>query len=190
MRAGLVPLALWAMACSAQAQEELPAFGDCFSDAIGAFEIALEGAAAQGQPDYDLINGDAVFHCGSLAIARCDRQLAPLDCQAALTTEISGLRATIRAGLPAPDDVAGRDGIWSDDLFPRFLLVADGGSAGPDCAGSDAQYEGWCFAHQARLRLVETVMVWQLARLLGGGESAVEAGWVSALPPSMPEQRP
>lgn len=163
----------------------------CMAIAVDQFETALTRSRnTQAAPNFDLVMRDPFDYCGVLAIVQCDRSAEPERCKEALAVEQLALREAILASVPAPEVVAGRDPIWSDGLYPQLWEVAHGSSAGPDCDGADAAYAAWCATRQASLKVAEAVSLWQVARLLGAAETAVEAGWASPAPPPEPVQRP
>lgn len=171
--------------------EPVGAYDTCIAEAVAHFEAELSRARNRPSgPEFDIVTRDRAEFCGVLAIAGCDRSEAPLACQAELATRQVDLRVDILAAVPEPAEVAGRDPLWSDGLYPTLWAVARGSSAGPDCAGADEVYRHWCDTRQAGLKVSEAVMLWQVARLLGAAVSATEAGWAEAPPPPEPTPRP
>ncbi len=180
------------MAGTAWGQETpLPDYPTCLAVAVGQFESDLTRSRNQAsEPNFEIVSRDAIEFCGTLAVVACDRSGDPAGCQTGLAETQVALREAVLAGLPTPEVVRGLDPIWSDGLYPQLWQVAHGSSAGPDCAGADAVYEVWCQTWQASLKLAEAVMLWQVARVLGAAEPAVEAGWVGPPPPPTPMRRP
>jgi len=179
------------VAMPAVAEEALPDYPTCIAIEVAQFEQALARSRAAGRGvDLQIVDRDDIDYCGSVGVALCDRSEAPLPCQADLAEAQRALRGEILSSVPEPAAVAGIDPVWSDGLYPLMHAVAHGSSAGPDCAGADAVYAHWCETWQASNKVGEAVMLWQLARVLGVAEGAVEAGWAQVPPPPMPVQRP
>ncbi len=155
---------------AAQSSEQAPSdtYDACLSGENVAFEQALEQSLDQTSgANFDMVGGGAFDFCGVLEIAACDATDDRFACQAALTERMDGVRAEIRAGLPAPNDIAGLDPIWSDGLYPNLWAVVQGQSAGPDCAGAEQAYAVWCEAREASRRLADVITLRQVARVLG-----------------------
>lgn len=181
--AGLVALALVAGPAGAEG------FDACFARAIAHFEMGFARTGpATTLEDYALVTRDRVHHCGSLAIVACDRGDAPQLCQRRLAADQRALTARLLASLPVPADVPAPDLL--PGLYPQLWDVAQGMSAGDDCAGADDPVAAWCDTHEARLKLTEAVALWQVGRLMGVAGSAVDLGWASEPMPLRPVARP
>lgn len=187
MRGGtLIALALFAGPAWAEGHS---GFDTCFAQAIAHFEMAFaRSGLAETVEDYALVTRDRVHHCGSLAIAACDRGAVPQACQRALAADQRALTARVLASLPAPAEVPAPELL--PGLYPQLWDVAHGVSAGDDCAGADDRVAAWCDTHEARLKLTEAVALWQVGRLMGAAGAAVDLGWVSGAMPFRPVERP
>ena len=184
MRArALIALAL----CAGPAGAE--GFAPCFERAIAHFEMGFaRTGVAETVEDFALVTRDRVHHCGSLAIVACDRGAAPQVCQRALAADQHALTARVLRSLPPPAEVPVPDLL--PGLYPQLWDVAHGSSAGDDCAGAEDPVAAWCETHEARLKLTEAVALWQVARLMGVADAAVDLGWVSEAMPFQPVPRP
>lgn len=147
--------------------------------------MRAEGPLNEAYPDR-LWTQNGPIWCGTLGIVACDRGPAPQACQHALGETVMGLSEKISVELPAPAS----EETASEALYRATHALAQGGSAGPDCAGASAIMEAWCTAHEARNQLAVTLLAWQIARYLGTATPALEAGWVNPRPPVTPRPRP
>lgn len=178
-----------ALVAAPAAGEELPDFDTCFARAIAQFEMGFaRSGPARSREDFAAVTRGAVHHCGTLAILACDRGQAPQACQRALAEGQRALTARVLASLPQPGAMAPPELL--PGLYPQLWAIAHGSLAGDDCAGADAPVAAWCEAHLARLKLVEAVALWQVARLIGAAGPAVELGWVAEARPLAPIPRP
>ncbi len=182
---GGVLLALALVAAPAGAE----GFDTCFGQAIAHFDMAFSRTGpAQTVEDFAIVTRDRVEFCGTLAIVACDQGPDPQRCQRGLAAAQMALRSRVLASLPAPETLAPAPVL--PGLYPGLWAVAQGSSAGDDCAGADDPVASWCMTHQARLKLAEAVALWQVARLLGAAGPAVDLGWVEAALPYRPQPRP
>ncbi|KNG93955.1 hypothetical protein ATO11_06710 [Pseudaestuariivita atlantica] len=187
--------ALAALAATAAAGEDavagLPSFEVCLAREVAIYERTLRHWMAGPRAEEFMI-GDVsgIEYCGTVGIVACDRSDAPLPCQRDLAARQDTVSAAVRASLPPASEVAGRAGEWSDALYPQLLALAEGASAGPDCAGQTEVMETWCAAREANARLRDAALAWQLARYLGAAQDAVTAGWAGVPPPLRPRARP
>jgi hypothetical protein len=184
-------LVLLLAAMPVRAEERVPDFDTCIDIAAARFERELAWHRASPLAEVFAV-GDG-FHlrfCGDAGAWHCDRTGAPVPCLTALTERQQHLRRAVLASLPAPEDVQGRRGLWSDDLYPRMHALAQGRSAGPDCAGLPEAATLRCEVRDAALRVSIAMRAWYLARYLGAAPDAITAGWAAAPPPTRPRTRP
>lgn len=191
MRAAVAMLAMsLAMTTQATAQEAVVGYATCRDVAIERLERELrrhvEGAFAEQVPSVDMAG---IAFCADIGIYMCNQKDASDACHGALTVAQQALKADVLSGLPAPQVVAGRRGLWSDALYPRMFDLAHGQSAGPDCAGVATGDGPRCKARAANRRLEIALRAWTLARYLGAAPGAVEAGWAGPPPPTRPRAR-
>lgn len=194
--AALIGLLLLAGAARGEGPSVLPsdmqagiaAFQSCLDVFSDRFEARLMRAATPAASDYPdaLWTQNGPIWCGTLGIVACDRSAAPQPCQHALGAEMMRLNGVISAELTAPT----RDMTAADALYQATHALAQGGSAGPDCAGASDVMEAWCVAHEGRNQLAVTLLAWQIARYLGHAEPALEAGWARPRAPVTPRPRP
>lgn len=148
--------------------EGLGRYDSCLIAANAAFEAALDDSMSRASdPNFDMVGGGAFDFCAVLEIGDCDGTNDRFACQAVLTDVMVALRGDIWAEIPAPQDVAGLDPIWSDGLYPSLWAVVQGVSAGPDCAGATQAYTVWCEARAASRSLSDVITLRQVARVLG-----------------------
>ncbi|MBF9034219.1 hypothetical protein HKCCE2091_08195 [Rhodobacterales bacterium HKCCE2091] len=191
MRAGLAILAAVATAGAGAASAQVEDHATCMARAIALFEDeATRIEPPLARTDLAALRPDRVETCGLGAIVLCDLSDDRVPCQRALAGEQAALTEAVLAAAPPPEDLAGRDGHWSDGLYPVLWALGHGSSAGPDCEGSTEMMAAWCDTREESRRLAGAVTLWQLARLLGGAEPALEAGWIGPPPPPRPEPRP
>jgi hypothetical protein len=182
-----VPSAGWA-----DDDPALPDFATCMDLTVARFERELGRVVSLPQQDRDFDIGDVrgVDFCGTVGIVRCDRTDDPIPCQHDLRSDQDALRERVMADLPQPQSPPSQDASWPERLYAQVWVLARGTSAGPDCAGMDAQLEAWCEAREANSRLRTTVLAWQVARYLGTVPTAIETGWARVPPPTRPKARP
>ncbi len=192
----LHPAAIAALVCLTGGQawatgEARPEFATCIDTQVAYFERDYPPMTQTGG-EAGFQNGlfDWVDYCGMVGIIDCDYAEDPLECQRTLRADLDGMRNDILAGLPAPTSVTGRAGEWSDELYPRVWALANGFSAGEDCAGTQDAFGVWCEAREATGRLKLAILAWQIARYLNAAEPAVVAGWAAPPPPMRPRARP
>ncbi len=179
------------LAGASQAQADWPDYETCIDIAVGQFEQTLMRSRNQAsEANFDIVDRDNIDFCGVLAIVTCDVSDDRFACQANLAARQTALRGQVLESLPEPDAVRGLDPNWSDGLYPQIYAVAHGSSAGPDCEGGDPAYEAWCITRQASLKVAEAISVWQVARVLGAVDTAIELGWANEPPPTPPTPRP
>ncbi|MBF9032209.1 hypothetical protein HKCCE3408_17550 [Rhodobacterales bacterium HKCCE3408] len=187
----LLALVLLSLLAGPAAAEDPSQFGTCMARVIARFEAEASRVDLPiSRVEIDLLRQDRVIVCGNARIVTCDLMEDRVPCQNALAAEEDAMRAEVLAALPEPGDVAGRDGIWSDALYPQLYALAHGGSAGPDCDGAERLWTAWCEAQQSGAALAGAVSAWKLARMLGAVGPAVEAGWVGEPPAPQPMMRP
>lgn len=170
----------------------LPTFSTCLDIELARFERNLRDLRKR-DPEasaLDIVSMRRVAYCGTVGIVRCDRMQYPIPCQIDLKAEQNRLRQAVLDALPAPAEVA--DPPKSDDeaLYHSAWALAQGSSAGPDCAGQPLLIETWCEAREANNRVQTAVLSWQIARFLGAVPTAVDAGWANPPPPVRPKARP
>lgn len=171
--------------------EEFRDLQDCIDAEAARYErvLAQHERRAPEAEDFDLWSAWYVEDCGNEALAICDRAEDAVACQFALAARQAALARKVRAGLPDPDAVRGDD--WSVTLYARWHALAEGRSAGADCAGAetDPRWKSWCAARQTNGDLQSAVVAWQVARYLGVAEPGVAAGWAHPVPPLRPVAR-
>ncbi|MAM61695.1 hypothetical protein [Maritimibacter sp. UBA3975] len=187
-----VTLALILPFAPARAQEAIPTFQTCMDILIDRYEQSL---IVNGHlPIDDVVGGlwssGDVYTCGGGGIVLCDRSGDTIPCQKDLAAEQDAMTARILGDLPDPGtlDEGGED--WPRALYAQTRALAEGTSAGPDCAGTTELMGAWCGANEANARLRIAVLAWQIARYLGAAPSGVESGWVDRPPPVRPRSRP
>jgi hypothetical protein len=167
--------------------EDLPSFAACMDAEAARFERRLPGLRAEPEGDQEAGDVRGVGYCGSVGIVLCDRSRAPYACQIGLRLEQDVLTAKVLSSLPDPDEITGEG--WAAAFYPRLWAIAQGSSAGPDCAGDLQPRRVWCETWEANNRLSNAVLAWQAARYLGAADSAVVAGWANGLRPTRPRAR-
>lgn len=169
----------------------LPDFATCMAIHADRYERDLKRHKAGPEADsFEIGSMRPTDFCGTVGIVLCDRSEAPLPCQHALAEQQEAMRQKVLAVLPAPEEVAGRQGAGSDALYPAVYALAHDRSAGDDCAGDTEVMAAWCAAREANRRLASAVLAWQLARYLDAAPPATEAGWARPAPPTRPRSRP
>lgn len=189
MRAAVLAMGL-VSAVMAEEQAPLPDFATCMDAEVARFERAMQRLA--DVPDlepFEVGGTTEVSYCGGVGIVRCDRSGDPEPCQHDLVTTQNAFNDLVRRGLPAPQDLAAQDDPLARSLYPQLYALAQGTSAGPDCAGTDAAFGAWCAAWAANDALRVSVRTWELARYLGAVPDAVTAGWARVPPPVRPKAR-
>ncbi|KUF09102.1 hypothetical protein [Pseudoponticoccus marisrubri] len=190
----MIRLAALIALLAAPAGAELPwsGFTPCFDNEVARFERALKRRRETfDAPEFDFASVAGVDYCGQIGITLCDDTVEDrIACQGALRDRLDALGARVLEGLPPPESVAGRDGVWSDGLYPVLWALAHGSSAGPDCAGTRPLLASLCEVRAANARLSDVMLLWQLARFLDMAESGVAAGWARPPPPTRPWARP
>lgn len=181
---GSAAAAVWAQ------PDPLPDFATCMDMTVARYEQDLRRLRARPEEarDFDIGDVRGVDFCGTVGIVRCDRSEDPLPCQRRLSAEQDALKDRVLTLLPAPDTVPGAG--FAHALYPQVWELAQGRSAGPDCAGQEPAMQAWCEAREANSRLRSAVLAWQVARFLGVADPAVEAGWAKPPPPVRPHARP
>ncbi|MCM2560848.1 hypothetical protein M8756_02710 [Lutimaribacter sp. EGI FJ00015] len=186
----LAAIALALGALPALAEDAVPEFDTCIDIAAARFERELSWHRAG--PFAERFGVGDVFHfhhCGELGAWHCAATPAPAACLAALVDRQNALRDAVLETLPAPETVAGLRGVWSDQLYPRMRVLAQGKSAGPDCAGLPQGEALRCEVREAALSLGIAARAWFLARYLGAAPDAITAGWAGLPPPTRPRAR-
>jgi len=189
-----------ALATAASAQTALPPLATCVDEEAARYErvLARFDRTDVGR-DFDIADVRGVDFCGTVGIVRCDRSLDFFGCQRALRLEQDLLRHQILVSLPSPPDVAAVAEsaagetvaeAWALGFYPQAWALAQGSSAGPDCAGELPIRQVWCEAREANRRLANAVLAWQVARFLGAADSAVAEGWARHPPAVRPQMRP
>lgn len=175
----------------------LPSFTECMDEEAARFERALKRLRelpddAEGAGEFEIGDTRGTGYCGSVGFVLCDRSAdleAVQACQLRLAAAEDLLAARIRGALPAPEAMKGKGGPFEQALYPQVWALAQGKSAGADCAGDIAQRRTWCQAWEANGRLRSAVLAWQLARFLGMAETGVDAGWAQPGQPMRPRAR-
>ncbi|MCV2893959.1 hypothetical protein [Lentibacter sp. XHP0401] len=165
----------------AEEAEPIAAFAPCLQGEIAQFERDLKRArldSYDGLAPYVDARGADV--CGANGIVLCDHGDNPVPCQHALAEEQEALREAVLLSLPVPAGAG---------LYGRVYALANGHSAGDDCAGTTPVMEAWCEAREATHRFEMAVLAYQLARDAGVVAPAYELGWVQAPAPLRPRAR-
>lgn len=182
--------ALLGSAVAAEEPAPLPDFATCMDQALAGFERALVRLAQVPDLDPFEVGGfTEVSYCGGVGIVRCDRSGDPVPCQEGLVAEQQALNARVLAGLPEPEALQGHGDPLARALYPPLYALADGTSAGPDCAGTEPVFGAWCKAWAANDALRVSIRAWELARYLGAVPDAITAGWARVPPPIRPRAR-
>ena len=181
------------MAQEAEGFDPLPTFKACMDEEAARYERALRGLTGMREAqEFEIGDTRGVGYCGSVGFVLCDRKgalKAVQACQLEFAEQQDALAEKVRASLPEPEVVADKGGPFEQALYPRVYALAQGSSAGPDCAGDLPQRGTWCTAWEANNRLSNAFLTWQLARYLGAAETAVDAGWADVPPPQRPLAR-
>jgi hypothetical protein len=173
--------------------EDLPDLQTCLNTHVGRYEWLLQ--MHQSTPVEEIPGGvwhvEQVSNCGTIGIVRCDLSADlddRVDCQKHLTQDLDGLTSRVKEGLTDPATVTGDS--WPERLYVISHALAQGSSAGPDCAGQEVLMQVWCEANQATNRLRNAMLAWEVGRYLDLSPDAIEAGWAGPPPAIRPQGRP